>query len=412
MSERISIDAAMVERAVRALAAHGQVGEMGVSRPVYSPPWQAAQDALAADFAAAGLIVERDAVGNVWGVLPGAASGKMIVTGSHVDTQCPGGRFDGALGIVAGLLAIASLTARFGPPKRTLAVVSLAEEEASRFSATNFWGSRAIIGRIALDEPERLLDLDGVPMATAMREAGLDPALIPTAARDDIAAFLELHIEQGPMLEQAGYAVGIVERIVGYRHYVVELRGEANHSGTTPMDLRRDPMAGAAEIIGGVINTAHRMGRPAVTTVGRMLVEPNARSVIPAVVRFTVDTRHTDPDTLALLQQRHERLFAEVAERRDLELSIRIDSDRAPCPCDPELVATIQRAAAEAGIPALTMPSGAVHDAMQIAAIAPIAMIFVPSHRGISHAPAEFTPTEDIVAGIEVLARSLHQLAY
>jgi allantoate deiminase len=412
MRTDISIDAQAVERAVRGLASHGQVGETGVSRPVYSAPWQAAQAALAADFDAAGLRVERDAVGNVWGFLDGSDGGKAIVTGSHVDSQCPGGRFDGALGIIAGLLAITVLKERFGPPQRTLAVVSLAEEEASRFPTANFWGSRAVIGRIGPDEPVNMADLDGVSMATAMRDAGLDPDLIPTAARDDIAAFIELHIEQGPMLEQSGYPVGIVEQIVGYRHYVVELRGEANHSGTTPMDLRRDPMAGAAEIISGVINTAHRMGRPAVTTVGRMLVEPNGRSVIPEVVRITVDVRHTDPDALALLQQRHERLFAEVAERRDLALSIRVDSDRSPCPCDPELVATVRQAAEAAGIPALTMPSGAVHDAMQMAAIAPIAMIFVPSHRGLSHTPAEFTPTADIVAGIEVLAHTLHQLAY
>lgn len=411
-ANRITIDSATVERAIAGLAAHGQSGESGVWRTVYSRPWQAAQAGLAADFAAAGLTVERDAVGNVWGFLAGSDGGNAIVTGSHVDSQCPGGRFDGALGIIAGLLAVSALKERFGPPRRPLAVVSLAEEEASRFPAANFWGSRAIIGRIAKDEAAAMLDLEGVSMAAAMRDAGLDPDLIPTAARDDVAAFVELHIEQGPLLEQAGYQVGIVERIVGYRHYVVELRGEANHSGTTPMDLRRDPMAGAAKIISGVINTAHRMGRPAVTTVGRMLVEPNGRSVIPAVVRFTVDVRHTDPECLALLQQRHERLFAEVAERHGLELSIRIDSDRPPCPCDPELVATVQRAAAAAGVPALTMASGAVHDAMQMAAIAPSVMIFVPSHRGLSHTPAEFTATADIVAGIEVLAHTLHQLAY
>jgi allantoate deiminase len=338
--------------------------------------------------------------------------GNAIVTGSHVDTQCPGGRYDGALGIIAGLFALKALREQFGLPRRSLAVISLAEEEASRFPGANFWGSRAIIGRIGPDEPDRLLDFDGVSMATAMRDAALDPAQVPAAVRDDIAAFIELHIEQGPVLEQAACPVGVVERIVGYRQYTIELRGEANHAGTTPMDLRRDPMAGAAEVISGVINTAHRMGRPAVTTVGRILAEPNGRSVIPSVVQFTVDARHPDPDGLALLRTRHEQLFNEVAARRDLELSIRIDSDRAPCVCDPELVTAIRQAASEIGIPTMTMASGAVHDAMQMAAIAPVAMIFVPSHRGLSHTPAEFTATADAVAGIEVLARTLHQLAY
>ena len=407
------IDPAEVERVLFHLATFGQAGETGVDRPVYSLPWRQAQAWLADAFAAAGLTVEHDAAGNVWGVLPGAGPDPgLIVTGSHIDTQRPGGRFDGALGIVAGLLALSALRQRFGPPHRALAVVSLAEEEASRFPGANFWGSRAIIGRIAPDEPERLVDVDGVTMATAMQEAGLDPATLPSAARADIAAFLELHIEQGPILEQAACPVGIVERITGYRQYHVELQGEANHAGTTPMDLRRDPMAGAAEIISGVINTAHRMGRPAVTTVGRITAEPNGRSVIPARVSFTVDARHPDPDHLATLTTRHEALIAEVAARRDLGLAVRIDSDRAPVACDPGLVGTIRAAAADLALPARAMTSGAVHDAMQLAAIAPVAMIFVPSQGGLSHTPAEFTATTDAVAGITLLAHTLHRLAY
>ena len=407
------IDAERIESAVAALAEHGAHGETGVARLVYSPEWVAAQDQVAAWMGEAGLRVERDAVGNVWGYLDGRDSkAAKIVTGSHIDSQNPGGRFDGALGVIAGIVALSALRERFGQPERTLAAVSLVEEEASRFPTANFWGSRAIIGRIGAEEPKRLRGYDGVTMVEAMRDAGLDAATIPNAKRHDIDTFVELHIEQGPFLEREDLPVGIVEAITGYRQYLVTLEGAANHAGTTPMDLRRDPMAGAAEIIGGVIDTAHRMGRPCVTTVGRVNVSPNERAVIPRQVTFTVDARSPLPEQRETLLARHEALMREVAERRDLTLTLRADSDREPVRCDPKIVAVITAAAAEAGVPAMAMTSGAVHDAMQMAEIARIAMIFVRSRGGISHSPDEFTAAEDAAAGIEVLARALHALAY
>ena len=178
------------------------------------------------------------------------------------------------------------------------------------------------------------------------------------------------------------------------------------------MDMRRDAMAGAAEIISGVVDTAHRMGRPCVTTVGRLHVTPNERAVIPRQVAFTVDARSPLPEQRETLLARHEALMHEVATRRDLGLTIRVDSDRAPVSCDPDLVATIAAAGEEAGIPARRMTSGAVHDAMQLAEIARIAMIFVRSRGGISHSPEEYTSPQDAAAGTEVLARALHRLAY
>jgi allantoate deiminase len=407
------IDPGRIESLVADLAEYGAWGETGVARLVYSPEWTAAQDQVAAWMTEAGLRVERDAAGNVWGYLDGAdREQSLIATGSHIDSQNPGGRFDGALGVIAGVAALSALRARFGQPRRTLAVVSLAEEEASRFAAANFWGSRAIIGRIAAEEPRRLRGYDGVTMTEAMRDAGLDATRIGEAQRGDVDTFIELHIEQGPFLEEEDLPVGIVERITGYRQYLVTLEGTANHAGTTPMDLRRDAMAGAAEIISGVINTAQRMGRPCVTTVGRMSVSPNERAVIPRQVAFTVDARSPDAAQRETLLARHEALMREVAERRDLALTLRVDSDRQPVLCDPILVATLEAAADDAGIPTMTMTSGAVHDAMQLAEMARVAMIFVRSQGGISHSPEEFTSAADAAAGTEVLARALHRLAY
>lgn len=412
VGERL-IAAERIEQRILDLARYGAQGETGVARLVYSPEWEEAQARVAAWMEEAGLRVERDSVGNVWGYLDGSDRGlPLIATGSHIDSQNPGGRFDGALGVIAGIAALEALRARFGAPRCTLAVVSLVEEEASRFASANMWGSRAIVGKAHHDEARRLRGYDGVTMAEAMRDVGLDPARAGEAERDDIGGFIELHIEQGPFLDLAQIPVGIVERITGYKQYLITLEGAANHAGTTPMDLRRDAMSGAAEIISGVTNTAHRMGRPCVTTVGRVTVTPNERAVIPRQVAFTVDARSPDPAQRDLLTARHEALIAEIAERRDLRLTVRVDSDRAPVECDPGFVSAIAGAAAEAGIPALRMTSGAVHDAMQIAEIAPIAMIFVRSREGISHAPEEFTSAEDAAAGTEVLARALHHLAY
>jgi allantoate deiminase len=408
----IAIDAGQVEQRLLALAQHGAHAGTGVWRTVYSPEWVAAADLYALWCAEAGLAVRRDAVGNVWGRLEGTERGPSIVSGSHLDTQRPGGRYDGALGALAGLIAIAALKAQCGKPRRTLEAVALCEEEGSRFPGAGFWGSRAIVGGIAPGDPDAVRGYADESIAEAMRAVGLDPAQCRAARRDDIDSFVELHIEQGPVLEQADLPVAIVDAITGLRHYHVTLTGEANHAGAFPMDLRRDPMAGFAEIAAGVIATAHRMGRPAVTTVGRVTVEPNFPAIVPGRIAFTVDARHPDPTQRALLYARHEALMQEVAARRGLDITWTCHTDHAPCRCDPALVATFRQAAAAQGIPFMIMPSGAGHDSQQMARIARVVMIFVRSAGGRSHTPEEFSTIADIVAGIRVLAAGLHALAY
>jgi allantoate deiminase len=412
MSRPIVIDPARVERYLRRLASFGAVGSAGVSRTVYSPPWTAAQDQVAAWGEEAGLAVRRDAVGNVWSRLDGTADDKAIVTGSHIDSQRPGGQYDGALGVIGGLIALEALKKKFGPPKRPLEAVSFCEEEGSRFLGTHFWGSRAVVGVIGPDEADTIRDYDGISMADGMRAVGLDPAAIPTAKRTDIDTYIELHIEQGPILEQRGLPAGIVDRITGLRHYVVEVAGRDDHAGGAPMDLRRDPMAGAAEMISRVIETANAMGRPAVTTVGRVLVEPNYPAIVPKRVTFMVDARHPDPAAIVELFNRHEAVFDEVGQRRDLKVRWEIIMDHPPCPADPHTVRTLEEAARAAGVPAMTMHSGAGHDAQMMAEIAKMAMIFVQSKGGRSHTPEEFTALEHAVAGIQILATALHMLAY
>lgn len=412
MKKRIEIDAELVRQWVFGLAEFGKVGESGVTRLVYSPEWVAATDQYAAWGEESGLTVRRDAVGNVWGVLAGSEGGKSIASGSHIDSQAPGGRYDGALGALSALIALRALKQQFGQPKRTLEAVAFCEEESSRFPSANYWGSRAITGRISPTDPDNTIAFTGETMSDAMRAIGLDPANIPQARRDDIDSFIELHIEQGPILEQENLPVAIVDAITGIRHYNVRLKGTQNHAGGFPMDIRRDPMAGFAEIASGVVNTAHRMGRPAVTTVGRAVVQPNYPAIIPASVEFSIDARHPNPEKRKELYAAHEGLMREVAARRGLEVDWDIQINHEPSPSDPAIVETLQWMAKEQGVPTLTMASGAGHDSQQMAAIAKVAMIFVRSKDGRSHTPDEFSSIEDIVEGIRVLAAGLHALAY
>jgi allantoate deiminase len=412
VSSDFSIDPTLVEDHIMTMARYGAHGETGVWRPVYSQAWFDAQDQIAAWGEEAGLLMSRDAVGNVWGRLEGSEGGKTILSGSHIDSQLPGGRYDGVLGVLSALVAMRYLKQHFGTPKRTLEFVSFCEEESSRFPQARHWGSRAVAGAISPEDLEAVISYDGEPMSQVRRDGGFDPDRIHQAKRDDIDIFVELHIEQGPILEEHELPVAVVSGITGIRHYHIDLHGRADHAGARPMDLRRDPMAGAAEIISTAVDTAHRMGRPAVTTSGMMKVEPNAPAIVPERVHFTIDARHPDPDQRELLYQRHEAMFREVAARRGLDISWTIGAEQPPRPSDPELVQLFQDVAGELDVPFLTMQSGAVHDANRMADLSRMVMLFVQSKDGRSHTPEEFTSVEHAVAGIRVLAAGLHRLAY
>jgi allantoate deiminase len=409
----ITFDPADVWSRIESLARHGKHGETGVWRTVYSPEWRAAQNEVAAWCESVGLDVRWDAVGNVWGVLKGSDPGKKsIVTGSHIDSQCPGGRFDGVLGVISGVFALAALKARYGTPQQTLEVVSLCEEESSRFPTSHFWGSRAITGRIAPDDLSTVVSYDGEPIGEVMEAAGFDPSLVRDAIRTDLDAFIELHIEQGPLLETAGLPVGVVSAITGIRHYVITVDGVSNHAGAFPMDLRRDPMAGAAEMISNVIGRAEAIGRPAVTTVGRISAEPNFPAIVPERVSFMIDARHPDPAARLQLYADHEAAIKEIAARRGLKVDILDLKGHDPYVCDAGLVETFETAARATGTPFQTMTSGAVHDTQRMGAIARGVMLFVRSKDGRSHTPAEYTSPEDAALGIGVLAEGLRTLAY
>jgi allantoate deiminase len=405
------IDEGLLQRYLDALYAIGAEPGGGCYRPLYSESWAAACDLVQQWMKDAGLAVRRDAVGNMWGRLDGSAAGKAVVTGSHIDTVRRGGRLDGALGIVAGLVALRALTAAHGKPKRALELLVVCEEEGSRFT-TNFWGSRAIVGAVAHEEAQQVTDPEGLSLGEAMRERGLDPRKTASAARDDIDVFVELHIEQGAVLEASGAALGIVSAIAGAVHLEIAVTGRPDHAGTTPMDLRRDALAGAAAMIQAVESIAAALGRPAVATVGKVRVEPDQINVVPGRVVFTVDLRHADLSGRRALEERIRSLCGTVASERGLAIEIRKLHERPPVPMDAGIRDVLARAAADTGATPAPVVSGAGHDAQILAARCRVGMLFVPSIGGRSHCPEESTDPAHLALGTRVLARGLELLAY
>jgi len=382
---------------------------VGAYRPLYSDAWAAACNLVAGWMKEAGLAVRRDAVGNLWGRIEG--SGSAVVTGSHIDTVRHGGRLDGALGIAAGLTALRAIAQARGKPKRPLELLVVCEEEGSRF-ATNFWGSRAIIGAIGPDEADTVKDAEGVTLARAMRDRGLDPATIASAARDDLGAFVELHIEQGSILETEQVPLAVVTTIAGAVHLEVVVTGRPDHAGTTPMDLRRDALAGAAAMIQAVQSIAAALGRPAVATVGRVRVEPDQINVIPGRVTFTIDLRHSDMTGRRALEERLRSLCGTIASERGLGIEIRTLHERPPVPMNGAVRQVLERAATDTGVTPKVLVSGAGHDAQVLAARCQVGMLFVPSIGGRSHCPEEATDPKHLALGTRVLARALELLAY
>lgn len=390
----------------------GANADEGVTRLLYTPAWQQAQGALAERLAGCGLAVSYDDVGNLYARLDGAREREVVATGSHIDTVVRGGRYVGAYGIVAGALALAYLKEAYGQPERTLQLVSFAEEEGSRFPLA-FWGSGSVTGRYQARHAPDAADADGVSLAAAMHEAGFGQgryAAPPAAA--DWSAFVELHIEQGSVLEREGAAIGIVQGIVGQRRFGFEVSGEANHAGTTPMSYRRDALCGAAEMIVAIRDAALAYGDPTVATVGRLEASPGTVNVVPGRASFTLDVRHPDGAALEAFCGELMTTLERIAASNGLTVSASLWTEAAPVRMNGRLTEALDRICRTRGLVCRHMYSGAGHDSQLLAPVCPTAMVFVPSRGGISHSPAEYTKAEDLAAGIVVLADLLYALAY
>jgi N-carbamoyl-L-amino-acid hydrolase len=387
-----------LRRLLERLAEFGARGDGGVDRLAFSATYEEATAWLTAEMRLIGMTVRRDAAGNVIGRM-GAGQAPAVVIGSHIDTVPAGGRFDGALGVMAALVVARRLAPSVGEFKRALEVISFADEEGT-FGLT--LGSRAMAGQLAESDVEAATDRSGRKLSDAMTSIGLDPARITEASRParDFAAYLELHIEQGPVLEASATDIGAVEAIVGIDVMEIILRGQANHSGTTPAERRRDALRAAAEAM--VECQAARHGATTLNF-GSIAVRPGAVNIVPAEVTLTQEIRSGDAAEIARLKEICAARFAEAARRNGVTIEARLVSHDEPTPMAPELVGAVEREAKRLGLSVRRMVSGAGHDAQYLARLCPAVMIFVPSVGGISHSPKELSTWEQCAEGVDVL---------
>lgn len=389
----------------------GGLSPRGITRLLYSEEWREAVNALVQEFENNDLEVIKDSVGNVSGRLVGENSDETILTGSHIDTVVEGGHLDGQYGILAGLTALLYLKEKYGQPKKNIEVLALAEEEGSRFPMT-FWGSKNFFNIQDNEAAKDMVDSEGIKFVDAMRESGFD-FREDDKVRDDIKAWIEIHIEQGQVLEKEEKQIGVVTGIVGQKRYSINLKGEANHAGTTPMGYRKDTVVAFSEIVQRLIKKAEEIGDPLVITFGSVNPVPNVINVVPGEVEFSVDTRHIDEEELNKFAKVVEDTINEVARENGLEATINLNLDETPTLMNEDIIKTIEESAEEvASGDYKVMVSGAGHDTQVFAQFVPAGMLFVPSIGGLSHNVEEETDIEDLVKGIEVLAEALYKLAY
>mgnify|MGYP002715673173 FL=1 len=381
-----------------------------LTRLFLTPEHRAAADRLMAWMAEAGMAARIDAAGNVVGRYEGTRPGlPALLIGSHIDTVRNAGKYDGNLGVLAGVAAVAELHRRGERLPFAVEVVGFGDEEGVRFPVT-LTGSRALAGRFdpaALDA----VDADGIGYADALRAFGGDPDAIASAARDpaDILAYVEAHIEQGPVLEAESLGVGVVTGINGASRYRVTVGGTAGHAGTVPMSLRRDALAGAAEMILSVERRAQAIP-DLVATVGRIEAKPGAVNVIPGGTVFTIDIRSPDDTVRLSAMEAIADDFAAIAARRALALSIEKTHDAPATACAPALIDQLSAAVERCGLPPRRLPSGAGHDAMAVASLCPVGMLFTRCRGGISHNPAESITVEDADLTVRVLLDFIRHL--
>lgn len=395
-----------VNRDLAELSRFGRNPQGGVSRVAFSDADIAGRQYAIGLMRGAGLDVRIDPVGNLLGHRPGAlADARPLLFGSHVDSVPEGGNYDGDVGSMAAIEAARTLRERGYRNRHPLVVAIWCDEE------SGLTGSRGFIGDLPAEELGRP-GREGVPLAEKIRRLGGDPDRVAEARHGpgSVAAYVELHIEQGGILDRSGIQIGIVEGIVGINQYDVTIRGFANHAGTTPMDQRRNALLAAAELVLAVDRIVRAEPGRQVGTVGRLNVRPGAPNVIPGEVTLTVELRDLSMEKITALWERI-RAEAEVITRKyDTTFDYALQHSNRAALSDPSVRRAIGDAVGGLGLTSQVMPSGAGHDAQDLARITPMGMIFVPSVKGISHSPLEFTRPEDVVNGANVLLQTILRL--
>ncbi|HEV2140093.1 MAG TPA: allantoate amidohydrolase [Candidatus Dormibacteraeota bacterium] len=380
-----------------------------IARPFASEAMRCAHELVGEWMREAGMVVRKDNVGNLRGRLEGSGDATLLL-GSHLDSVRDAGKYDGPLGVNVAIAALQRLHDQGRRLPFAVEVLGFADEEGLRFGST-YLGSRAVAGTFDLADLDRV-DADGVTMREAIGAFGGDPDQL----EDDrwqgerLLGYCEVHIEQGPVLEKHGLPVGVVSGIAAQERYSLSFRGVAGHAGTVPMDTRHDALVAAALFIETVEGYA-QWHDGLVATVGQLTVQPGAANVIPGEVTISLDVRHAVDDELAMASDSLLDVASDIARHRGITVTVAKISEHDAVRCDPHLVSLMAQAIAESGIPAVSLPSGAGHDAVAMSELTGVGMLFVRCKGGVSHNPAESVTTEDVAVAIDVLTRFLELLA-
>jgi N-carbamoyl-L-amino-acid hydrolase len=404
------IDARRLLGRLDELSAVGAIpGTTGVARLALTDADRAGRDLVVSWMTDLGLDVRVDAIGNVVGIMPGRdRDSRPVMCGSHLDTVKTGGRYDGAYGVLAGLEVIERLVERGVHPRRPLAVAFFTDEEGARY-APDMLGSLVYAGGMSVEDARDVVGIDGSTLGTELDRIGYAgpfpcPMVVPHA-------FVELHIEQGPVLEANGVTIGAVTGVQGISWHAITIEGQSNHAGTTPMDMRHDAAHVAARIAVHVRDIVEHVGGSQVGTVGALELHPNLVNVVAARASMTVDLRNTDDDALSRAEQMLLQFADSAARDEGVTIDARPLARFAPVRFHDRLVELVEHSARSLGHSVQRLASGAGHDAQMLARLCPSAMIFVPSHEGLSHNVAEHTDPDDLAAGADVLFDVLQRLA-
>jgi N-carbamoyl-L-amino-acid hydrolase len=401
-----------IERLKGDLEELGRIGRDaggGISRPSFSPADLEARAWLRKKMEGAGLRYRQDGAGNQFGRIEG--TGKTVMAGSHIDTVLNGGMFDGSVGVLAALECLRRVREESIPVSKPLEVASFTDEEGNLVG--DFLGSRAFLGQLEKEVIAAGKTAYGLPLADVLKGTDFTLETVAEAhrSRPELEAFLELHIEQGPVLETEEVPIGIVERIAGKHYRQCSFLGEASHAGTTPLELRHDAFLGLADF--ALKGTQHVATRHygSVITVGKAALHPGTFSVIPSRADFTLEFRSPDAGTLRALEEEIFGIAEDVASTRGLRFVSRIVDRTDPVSVVPRILAVLEEESRDLGVPAMRVTSGAGHDAQILSAVCDIGMIFIPSPDGISHSPEERINWEDLEKGANLLLRALLKLA-
>lgn len=407
------IDSERLQSEIDTLAGFSDVAAPAVTRVLFTPVELEARQYIRELMADAGLTVREDAVGNLFGRWPGTDDTlPAVATGSHIDAIPYSGRYDGTVGVLGAIEAVRALRRAGFQPQRSIELIMFTAEEPTRFGV-GCLGSRALAGKLTPDALRSLHDEQGQDFETVRQQAGYDaPLETVQLSQGHYDAFVELHIEQGPRLEQAGLDLGIVTAIAAPATLRVVIHGDGGHAGTVLMPDRRDAFPAAAEIVLAVESAGRESKSPdAVATVGLCQVYPGAVNSIPSRVLMEIDIRDIDLESRDGMVERVKRAAADICEKRGLQYELSVLNADAPCHSGPAIVGMLAATADALGYSYQKLVSRAYHDTLFMADICPTSMIFVPSANGYSHRPEEFTSPDEIRRGVEVLAQALAQMA-